>query len=255
MSDDDLEFVNDDDFNDIITGDIHKRNWRLVGSTSPIDVESRGAKHFTMSYIGREPEVEPEVEVDASIFTNPMISNGIESIEIMPVAESLLEQYYTYFSEHVALDKKDQLINICRQSIKSPCFDIRNCYIVEPKEHVSLDNYAKIVLDKKTYVLLIPSSIICNMKKSLDYLEINIEPDSSDDLAYSGSRLQISGICTFPNIKSLSWKDARHLNDFNKILNCKAVATATFTVSMILRQFQGYVRTKTLVVVVHAIKK
>lgn len=241
----------DDNFKDIITGNIYESNWSIIGTASHTNIdECENFEHFKMMY------VDNMVYENADIGSMSMISisDEVETVEVMPVTKSLLGDYYEYFRNKVIQDKTDMLINICRQSIKSPCFDIKDCRLVEAVKGIDNPDCIVITFDDDHYIPLIPSSVITRIESALGYIDIKIDPDNDDYHAYNRKRIRTSGLCTFTNVRKLKWDRSKSVNDFNSIVKCTAVTTATFTVSIVLSKYKEYSMTKALTVVIHAIK-
>lgn len=252
--------IQDNDFNDMIDSGLYSREWRLVGTNPPSESEDV-PEHLVMFY-EEVLEMSPsEYDSTTSSRLTPIVLNPSipESVEILPVSTVTLGEYYNYFTSCVATSKNDQLVSICTHTKKSPCFDIQNCYLLSLKGKVSTTNFTQVYVGNELCVPLISSRIIENMIESLACHGISILPDAHDANAYNGSRLQMSSLYTDCEIDR--WEKNMFnttYRDFNRILRCKAVATATFTVSVVLSTVHSrkskYSYRKRLTVVIHAIK-
>lgn len=260
--------IYDDDINDMINADLFTRDWEIVGTTPPTNFEedesNDDVSHLIM-YFEETPMVSPveseSVQNDKS--NRPLspivLSNNVsESIEILPISFKSLGIYYNYFESCVKQYRYDQLINVCRNTKKSPCFDIKDCYLCIPQTRVNLNNFTTVEIGDLSCVILIPSSIIHNMMDSLTQIGISVVPTLHDSLSYNGSRVRMSKLYTEREINKSMWKGNTYAALFRNIIKCKAVTTATLTVSIVLGVVYGhksqYNNRKSLTVVVHAIK-
>jgi len=264
--------IYDDDVNDMISGNLFTRDWKIVGTDPPASPEadnggsdaSHDTSHLVM-FFEESPmigpgEFQPIYNSKPSRIASPIVldSSEPETVEILPISSNSLGMYYNYFASCVAQNRYDQLINVCRKRRKSPCFDIENCYLAVPHPDTNLDNFTTAEIDGLTCVPLIPSSIVLNMMDSLAALDIRVVPAIHDVLAYNGCRVRMSASYTDCAIDPSSWKGNTYTALFSRILRCKAVTTATLTVSMVLGMTYSrkshYNNRKTLTIVVHAIK-
>ena len=263
-----MDSIYDDDIIDMTEGDLFTRDWKLVGTDPPTSHDdsktSVNVSHFLMYF--EEDTMESPVD-DQSSYKNtstqlksPIVlrRNVPEAIEIMPISHSSLQMYYEYFRSCVKQHNYDELITVCRNERKSPCFDIKNCYLCIPHPKANLDNFTTVEIGGLTCVLLIPQSVIDNMMISLADININVAAAIHDSQSYNGCRVKMSAIYTDCKIDSSSWKGNTYADMFRPILRCKAVTTAVLTVSMILGIVYGrksaYINRKSLTIVVHAIK-
>jgi hypothetical protein len=252
----------DDDIRDMIGGGLFTRNWKIIGTVPPgeEDGSEDGTSHLAMMFVeNMTPEIaDSHFSYDNTISPIVLHPSIVELVELLPVSRSSLEQYYNYFKHNVIGNRDDSLVNICRPGKKSPCFDIRNCYLAVPKSTSNLDDFVVADVGGIECVPLIPSSIIHNMIESLSDVGITIVPTMHDAQAYNGCRVKMSRMYTDCMIDESSWRGSTYTSLFTRILRCKAVTTATLTVSMVLSTVYGrnspYHNRKALTIVVHAIK-
>lgn len=257
----------DEEADDMINGGLFMRDWKLVGTSPPYHSSSPDSSvndmldHLVMFY--KETLEGMQLNEDSSddrSALSPIVlsSRPIEAVELMPIAATSLGPYYDYFSQCVATNRSDQLLNICKRDKKSPCFDIKNCYLVQPSSTHDLPNFAITEVSGKRCAPLVPTSIIYNIMDSLTEIGISIVPTIHDALAFNGCRVRMSELYTSCEIPDSEWKGNTFTRDFSRLLRCSAVTTATLTVSVVLSVAYGpksrYHHRKTLTIVVHSIK-
>ena len=250
----------DEDIVDLLSGDLYTREWKLVGTEPPSD-DGDYAEHLCLQFV-QAAEYADERDLSGirlRPFVLTPISSESEAVEVLPVTRSTLGKYFDYFAGCVTTDTKHELlINVCRRQFKAPVFDISGCKLVVPKSNVLPSNFIGIDLSGVSCVPLIPASIVCNITDSLATIGFFVAPSYHDAYAYGCSRIRMSKIYTECEFDRACWKGNTYTRDFSRIIKCRAVATATFTVSAVLSPYVGsrsvYASKKILTFVIHAIK-
>lgn len=254
--------THDDDERDLLAASLYTREWKLVGSKPPKitddDTDSE-TEHLVMCFV-QCPE-QSSFNSDKKDVIKPLrlYSTDSDLVETMPVTMATLGIYYNYFKHCVITTKKGEtLVNICRDKRKSPCVDIPRCALVVPKTDKLPDHFIKISVGSTVCVPLIPTSIIHNVCEMLNGIGLSIVPSHHDAWAYSCSRTRMSDVYTDYDIPKENWKGNTYTQDYSSLIECTAVATATFTVSFVLSPYPGnssmYVTRKTMSIVIHSIK-
>jgi hypothetical protein len=261
--------VSYDYINDMVEGELYTRGWKLGGTEPPCTEKNRritDAADLSLSYV-----VYNKYDVDDSIdYSNPVInsqlkdsSEDILQVEIFPPIEKILRRYYTYFTRCVVKSIDHYLVNICERNKKSFCVDIEQCMIIQPEYKVFISSLnPKIVLEGEFCILSIPYHVIKDIINALCILDIEVLPEiiNFPDRATKSLNFRIrkSDLFALSSNYRPSWRDVSHLCIEGETIKCKAVATATFTVSFILSPFTDteYITRvkKHLEVVIHSIK-
>ncbi|KAG5981785.1 hypothetical protein E4U55_002563 [Claviceps digitariae] len=268
--------VYDDDAHDMKEAGLFMRDWRIVGTEPPRSAGSDSSEesmvaiqHFNMlfeedmkydnlegsEYKNKESGTAASGPGRGVIVLNPMAA---VPVELIPVSRSSLGRYYEYFSRNVAMDEGDLLMNVCEIARKSPCFDIRNCYLVRPSFQKPRKYFTVVEAGDDICIPLVPTSAIDAIRNSLVDIGISVVPSMHDAYAFNGCRIRVSKHYTSCEIAPSEWKGNTYTPRFNRMIECTAVTTATFTVSAVLGIVYGstshYNYRKTLTIVIHAIK-
>lgn len=250
----------DMDERSMIDSGLYTREWNIVGTSSPTDDIGGVPTYFSMSFQMKTYNCTDSDSQDTDEHTTITLNvTAAESIEIMPAAKETLGPYYKYFINHVMNKKSDSLVNVCRKSSKSPCFDIENCCLIVPGSGVRMNGFSTALVSGVKCVPLVPCSAVQAIQDALATLGMSVEPTLHDALAFNGHRVRMSGQYVTTDIGPDEWKrDQRYARDFNHILRCDAVATATFTVSVVISAVHGKhswcANRKSFKLVVHSIK-
>ena len=181
------------------------------------------------------------------------------SFQEMPPTSDVLGVYYDYFRTNVLdMVKGESLVNLCTSDFKSPCFDIRNCILARrttPPPH----GYTFLHRSEHEYwVLLMPSTRVDVVFEALHYIDIIPVPGVHDANAYNSSRLTAAGSIATKIMPPGSWRTPSYEHVVTRYVECDAVATATFTVTIILTRFskaQGsHTHKRNVEFVVHNVK-
>lgn len=251
----------DDDVTDMLQGDLFTREWRIVGNCSLIE-PGHQSDHLIMFYEQIDfssPDRIVDIEKSAELVPVSLSILEQDSVEIIPVSVASLGKYYNYFQTCVCLDaRKDSLVSICKRRKKSPCFDIRRCCLVKSLKNADLVNFTMIKIGNIACVPLIPSSAVLSIIDSISNLDISIVPMIHDANAFNGCRIRMSSRYTECEIVEDQWKQDSLCENLSSFIKTDAVATATFTVSVVLSTVYGqrskYLNKKALTIVIHSIK-
>ncbi|KAG5983547.1 hypothetical protein E4U55_007882 [Claviceps digitariae] len=260
-----------EDARDMKEGRLFTRDWRIVGTKTPPSLARNASdtdsvvQHFNMYY-----QQKTDWDAKGLCVTEPRTTSGVmtldldldpgtlKSIELMPLCKSALGRYYEYFSRYVAPKKGDQLISLCDTARKSPCFDIQDCWLVKPASREALRNFERVEVGGETCVPLVPRRAIDAIRDSLAVLGISVQPSMHDAFEFNGDRIRMVKNYTSRQKAHNKWKGNTYTPMFRRVIDCTAVAAATFTVSMVLGVVYGehshYNNRKTLSIVIHSIK-
>lgn len=225
----------DDDVNDMVEHGLYIRNWEILhGAHPPCSVDSDG-QYFNIKYVQAG-------SISTSDINSPlkMRPGDAMAIELMPPKEEYLGKYYAHFRDHVTTRCKGELlVNFCKDMYKSPMFDIPDCAIIKPVSTKRRSEFSSINLGDINGVLFIPSSVTDNLVDSLFALGIRVIPSAHDTWSYGSSRIRVCDDAVICELDSSDWKGNTYTAEFMRYIRCIAVATATLTVSIVLRPFQN----------------
>lgn len=251
----------DDDVTDMLQGDLFTREWRIVGNRSLIEPEHQ-SEHLIMFYEQIDfltPDRITDTEKSTKLVPISLSTLEQDPVEIIPVSMGSLGEYCNYFQTCVCLDpQKDSLVSICKRRKKSPCFDIPRCCLVKSSKNADLVNFAIAKIGNVVCVPLIPSSAVLSIIDSISDLDISVVPMVHDANAFNGCRIRMSSRYTECEIPEDQWKQDSLRKNLSNFIKTDAVATATFTVSVVLSTVYGqrskYLKKKALTIVIHSIK-
>lgn len=227
------EVTCDDDTIDMAEGDIHNRDWEVIGSEAPgerVDLDYFWMMHVdrTAKYISKDPFAEMVFpERDEVTF------------EVVPVYAQTLERYYKYFTECGAIGHRgDKLLNLCYPCMKSPVFDVQKCMLVRFEDGVDSSTTAVNIGGAKCGVF-IPANVTDCIIDQLFTMGIQIEITSQDTWSYATSRVTLSPYINLCQINEDEWEWGPSFKGLAKHVKYDAVATAILTISVLLSPCTG----------------
>lgn len=253
--------IPDENISDLIAGGLYLREWMIVGTPSPSS-NSTTLEHLVMNYHqaveGTDEEEVREIHGRRPIALDRDTQFQIEEI---PAREETLGEYSEYFKRCVTTSRLDMLLNVCRIRKKSPCVDIPGCLIVKPNRDISAvsNDYCKTKVGDQDCILMIPQTTIDNIMENVAYLGKYILSVPHDAWPYNSSRIRMSQLYTDFDLQESDWDyTSSYIKDLRRYVSCRAVSTATLTVTFVLGMCYGkhsyYGSRRSLSIVVHAIK-
>jgi hypothetical protein len=268
--------VFDDDTLDQLNSDLFTRDWIQVGSLESNKCSKHGlipqlycdqcnnnpkllGTHLNVMYLtGSYDDGEADPEVPSRY--NELRGNGneIASVQFMPLDPRC---YYT-LSPYLRVrttppERGEVLMNVCTRSTKTPCIRIPWC-LVAKYNGVAPDEFASIGKVDNDWVLFVPHTAIMDIFSLMEEHDMYPTPDSHDGRAYSSSRIRVAGTVSSRVMKDIDWTFGHDLRTVRRYLNCDAVATATFTVTVHLTPYRGskgkHTRYRHLTLWVHSIQ-
>jgi hypothetical protein len=268
--------VFDDDTLDQLNSDLFTRDWIQVGSLESNKCSKHGlipqlycdqcnnnpkllGTHLNVMYLtGSYDDSEADPEVPSRY--NELRGNGneIASVQFMPLDPRC---YYT-LSPYLRVrttppERGEVLMNVCTRSTKTPCIRIPWC-LVAKYNGVAPDEFASIGKVDNDWVLFVPHTAIMDIFSLMEEHDMYPTPDSHDGRAYSSSRIRVAGTVSSRVMKDIDWTFGHDLRTVRRYLNCDAVATATFTVTVHLTPYRGskgkHTRYRHLTLWVHSIQ-
>jgi len=181
-----------------------------------------------------------------------------ESIEVVPADSSLFGQYWVYFREHVFEGTKGECtVNICRYGVKSPSFDILEC-VVALTQTKPPQGYTWLKQNEHYWALFVPNSVVSILIDSLNELDIVPLPSAHDAQSYNSSRISVVSSPVTCQMGLDDWNTGGTYKSISRFVTCTAVATATFTVSILLTPYARargtHTSKKHMSLVVHNVK-
>lgn len=248
----------DDDIRDLLVDGLFTREWTIVG-TQPPSSDNAESGYFNMYYKQTYDDDNKRSRNAAREKPLTLKPSQPDPVELLPPVPSTLGPYYSYFRDCVLTGRHgEMLVNFCRNGKKSPCVDIPGCALVVPTKTADVENFTLIKLGNVPCVPVVPTSIILNIIDSLAEVCQPVYPSFHDGWAYNGSRVRMSKMYTECELDDNAWKKEGFARDFSRLVRCVAVATATFTVSVVLSPSVQRTRypthKKVLEVVIHNIK-
>lgn len=256
--------IPDENIEDLVTGGLYLREWVIIG-TSPPSPNSDTVEHLLLNY--RQAFEDTNENETRRITPRPMILDHETSFQVeeIPVLKETLAQYTEYFSRCVIKSKSDVLLNVCmmrkRVPWKSPCVDIPGCLIVKPGRNIAdiSDDYCKVKVGNQDCIIMMPQSIIDDIMESVALDGKYILSVPHDAWPYNSSRLKMSQLYTDFTLEDSDWDyTSSYIKDLKRYVSCRAVCTATLTVTFVLGvcwgKYSYYRARKSLGIVVHAIK-
>lgn len=185
-------------------------------------------------------------------------AGGNESIEIIPSDSSLFGKYWKYFEQRVFDGIKGEcLVSVCRPGVKSPSFDVLNCVVARTGSSPP-QNHAHVQQDRCYWVLFIPNSVVSSLVDSLNELGVMPVPSAHDAQSYNSSRVCVTQNTVLSEIEPGEWTTGPTYRSISRFISCDAVATATFTVSILLTPYArargSHTSKKYMILKVHNVK-
>lgn len=252
----------DDDVRDMQEADLFVREWEIVGTTPPNKQSDPDIQHIAFYF---QEKNESGDESDCSTPVQNMVYLPVTfnpsqpyQLELLPVLEKSLGRYYEYFKTFVSRDpKRDMLINLCKRGLKSPCFDVPHCYLADVTSYATKETPNVLKVDNRLCVPVMSNQLIESVIEDFSQLDIQVTLVNHDVFKYSTDRIRLSPTLTQSDIPVEDWRYNAPAH-VTRITKCGAVATATFTVSMLLTTVYGprsrYHYKKNLEIVIHAFK-
>lgn len=160
-----------------------------------------------------------------------------QSLEPMPSSPVLFDKYYEYFSAYVFDGTRgEKVVNLCKKDTKSPVFDVPGCVVAKRSSKPS-SSYPSFWHRDCYWVPLVSGSAVSSIIDSLNDIDIRPMPSTHDVQSYGGSRVLMKRKPTTCQLRSCDWDDKSDKASICRFLPCDAVATATFTVSILLKPY------------------
>jgi hypothetical protein len=268
--------VFDDDTLDQLNSNLFTREWTQVGSLEDNNCDKHGlvpqstcvkcnnnpklmGRYLNVTYvIAVYDNTEADCEVPERYNELRGSGNELASVQFMPLDPRCYYTLYPYLKMRTTPPERGEvLMNVCTRSTKTPCIRIPWC-IVGNYNGVVPDEFASVRKKDSEWVLFIPHTALMDIFALMEEHDMYPTPDSHDGRAYSSSRLHIAGTVSSRVIKPEDWNVGRDLETVRRYLNCDAVATATFTVTVHLTPYKGargkHTRYKHLTLWVHSIQ-
>lgn len=269
--------VFDDDINDQLESDLFTREWEQYGSLEPNKCPKHGLvpndncmscttnpsllePHLNVTYVSAITPTDSEAIVVPSRYNEIRGSgNELKSVQFMPLKP---ECYYTlapYLASRTQPPRKgEMLMNVCTPITKTPCVRVPSCIIGKYSGRAPAD-FTCINKVDSDWVLFMPGTALMDIFTLMEEHDMYPTPDIHDGRSYNSSRLRLAGTVSSRVIKSADWKaGGLELASIRRYLNCDAVATATFTVTVHVapsKPIRGrYSRYRQLTLWVHSIQ-
>lgn len=269
--------VFDEDVKDQISERLYTKEWSIYGSNDsgkcqhtefsndafcPVcsTWEDRSGGYFYMGYVWSSTLVTSvRSDRDCLPLFFPLKEGGeCCTIELVPPSLETLGKYYPYFSKYALTDSRGEMfVNFCRKEYKSPCVDINNCIVASCTGEVE-DNIAVVHKRDQVWGLFIPNNAMMNICELLADHDVYPVPGAHDSLSYNSARIIVAGTVKTRVMKEVEWDTTSQCKSMSRFVKCDAVATATFTVSVVLRPYLSskgkFSKYKYMNVVVHNIR-
>ena len=268
--------VFDDDINDQLESELFTREWIQYGSLESNSCPRHGLvprddcmscttnpallePHLNVTYVSAITPTDSEAVIVPQRYNELRGSgNELKSVQFMPLKA---ECYYTlapYLANKTRpASRGEMLMNVCTPTTKTPCINIPWCIIGKyngraPSEFTHIN---KVDSD---WVLFMPSTALRDIFTLMEEHDMYPTPNAHDGRSYNSSRLRLAGTVSSRVIKSAEWKVGVELASIRRYLNCDAVATATFTVTVHITPVKAirgrYSRYRQLTLWVHSIQ-
>lgn len=248
----------DGNITDMLDRGLYTRDWELIGTEPPSEISDA---YFDMKFVQVMPDESVSSNTNVRVGTPILLRYGDDVLcEQIPIDRRVLDRYYNYFSRHVSRNIGGSLLlNICKDVFKSPVFDIPYCTAALPKRlDYSRESFTAIDTDYGPTILFVPVTITSMIIDSLDGIGIKVVPSPQDTWSHGSCRIRISQhilTCTF---ERSDWKGSGYAAELSRLIECRAVATAILTVSVLLEPWQysrgSYTSKYCMTYVVHAVK-
>lgn len=225
---------------DMMSENLYTNDWTIIGTESPSeDSEDWFDMKFVQTmYLEEEDEFElPDVQLRRSLRLN---TNDDVMCELLPFSSKSLGRYYEYFMKYVSNGVKGSvLMCLCQQMFKSPVFDIPGCMLVRPRTNkYDKSQFVTTRIDDSNVVVFVPMTAFDAITDALYDVDVRIIPTDQDTWSYSSRRVVMSKHAMHSSIPNSSWKGNAYTSEFERRIQCSAVATATLTVSVLLEPWQ-----------------
>lgn len=268
--------VFDDDTLDQLNSNLFTREWTQVGTLEGNNCTKHGlvpqetcphcnnnpkliGRHLNVVYVIAVYDNEgSDCEVPDRYNELRGPGNELASVQFMPLDPRCYYTLYPYLSTRTAEPERGEtLMNVCTSGTKTPCIRIPWC-LVAKYNGAAPEEYASIGKAEDDWVLFVPHTALMDIFSLMEEHDMYPTPDGHDGRAYSSSRLRVAGTVSSRVIKPEQWNVGRDLKTVRRYLNCDAVATATFTVTVHLTPYKGsrgrHTRYKHLTLWVHSIQ-
>lgn len=252
----------DDDISDQLESDLFTRDWVQYGTLEANKCNEHGLvpvrgceacnndpklapgrKKLNVVYISKTFSDEPE---DDNLVTPPKRYNELRrhgyemaSIQFMPLDPKCCYTLAPYLRNHTEPPAKGELLmNVCTPYTKTPCIKIEWCLIGRYKGRVP-DGFEFIEMQNESWVLFTPLTAMNDVSVMMEEHDMYPTPSAHDGRAYSSSRIRLADVLSTRRVKEDDWRQGPDLRSIQRYLNCDAVATASFTVTIHLVPFRG----------------
>jgi len=225
---------------DMMNENLYTTDWTIIGTEPPSEDSE---EWFDMKFVQtmclqEEDKFElPDVQLRRSLRLN---TNDDVTCELLPFSAESLGRYYEYFMRCVSNGIKGSvLMCLCQQMFKSPVFDIPGCMLVKPKTNrYDKSQFVTTRIDESNVILFVPITAFDAISDALYDIDVRIIPTDQDTWSYSSRRVVVSEHAMHCSIPQSSWKGNVYRSEFERRVQCSAVATATLTVSVLLEPWQ-----------------
>lgn len=249
--------VFDDDTLDQLNSSLYTRGWSQYGSLEANNCEEHGLvpeplcskcnnspklldPHLDVTYVADTYDV-VDWDTDIPPQYNELRGPGRElaGVEFMPLDPNCYYTLAPYLRTKTATAQRGEvLMNICTSFTKTPCIRVPWCLVARYKGTVP-DEFTRIRKVDSDWVLFFPHTALKDIFTLMEEHDMYPTPDSHDSRAYSSSRLHVAGTVSSRVMKSAEWSTGPELKTVRRYLNCDAVVTATFTVTVHLTPYKG----------------
>lgn len=250
MDSSEVTSVFDDDVLDQLHSDLYTRDWIQYGSIEVNTCPEHGSVPTPgCSQCNNDPKLEEtrltivyvaadSVTKDGNYTVPPRYNelraagNELSPVQFMPLKP---ECYYTlapYLAAKTgSVSRGEMLMNVCTATTKTPCIKIPWC-IIGRYRGTTPDEYASISKVDQEWVLFLPRTALVDIFALMEDHDMYPTPDLHDGRSYCSSRLRVAGTVTSRIMSSTDWTTGEELDSIRRYLNCDAVITATFTVTV-----------------------
>lgn len=249
------ESVTDCDVHDMLSSGLYTRDWRLVGRGGDSNATVQTDFLF-MVYIETD-----ETSGMSTATERPIVVSGADtfSIEIIPAHPQVLGRFFEYVARTtLAGVAGEKLVSICQRGLKSPCFDIPDCYIAVPTSKATVPKFCSVNITGDTMMLFIPTTVVYSIIDALGEIGIVVLPSWHDCCFANSSRLGISRELVSCDLTRKTWDRGVSCAEISRLIPSIAVTTATLTVIPRIdpdsRAKWSHTSRRILTFIVHAIK-
>lgn len=250
----------DDDISDQVESELFTRDWVQYGTLEENKCKEHdlvptkgcvkcnhdpsllpGCKKLNIVYLSRTFDHEIDDDPSPPVRYNELRRHGYElaSAEFMPIDPKCCYTLAPYLEKNVGPPGKGELLmNVCTAYTKTPCVKIEWCIIGKYKGKVP-DGFEFLEVGGENWVLFTPLTAMNDISTMMEEHNMYPTPSPHDGRAYSSSRLQLASNISTRRIDKSEWRQGPDLRSIQRYLNCDAVATASFTVTVHLTPFKG----------------